>query len=304
MIIINTILPIFLLILLGYILKLLKFPDENFWKHLDKFNYFLLFPSLLIYKLSTADIENIEYTLLATILFTFFIGSVILLILNKIINFQNHSFTSIYQGSIRFNTYIFLALVDILFGDPGIVIAAFLLTFSIPLVNILAISVFNYFIPTAKLTLLTFLKSIFTNPLILACIIGGSLNYFDVTLPIILNTTLSLLSGAALPLGLLSVGIGLYLSTIKDLKVELITGSIIKLIILPIIAYLFGTYLNLDPIYLAIIVLFVAVPTAPTSYALARQLGGDLKLISSLISIQTILSLITISVLMQLLGLV
>ncbi|MGB3751008.1 MAG: AEC family transporter, partial [Arcobacteraceae bacterium] len=115
MLIINTLTPIFLLILLGYFFKHLKFPDEDFWKHLDKFNYFVLFPALLVYKLSTADIHDIiSFDFIIVAALALFVVSVLIMVLNKIMKFENSSFTSIYQGAVRFNTYVFLALTNAL----------------------------------------------------------------------------------------------------------------------------------------------------------------------------------------------
>ena len=298
--IINTLVPIFFLILLGYFFKFIKFPHEDFWKHLDKFNYFVLFPSLLVYKLSTAninEIKNFDFILVAII--SLLIISTILIIYNKIKPYNDDAFTSIYQGAIRFNTYVFLALVDTLFNDSGLIIAAILITFLIPVINILCITIFCLYIPNSKVTFVSFSKSIIKNPLILACILGGSLNYFSFHLPLVLETTLSILSMAALPLGLLSVGVGLHLSSINETKSELIVSSISKLILVPIVMFIVGNIFELEYIYVSILILFAAMPTAPSAYVLARELGGDMKLISSIISIQTIISIVTISVFIQ-----
>ncbi len=66
------------------------------------------------------------------------------------------------------------------------------------------------------------LKSIITNPLIIACILGGGINYLDFTLPIITLNLLKILSASALPMGLLSIGFSLDLSSVKEAKAELI----------------------------------------------------------------------------------
>ncbi len=299
-IVIDILIPIFLLILLGYFFKRINFPHEDFWTYLDKFNYFVLFPSLLIYKLSTANIQNInniDFILVATL--SIIILSIILIIYNKLFPSKKDAFTSIYQGGVRFNTYVFLALVDALFKDTGLVIAAFLIAFIIPLLNVFSIGIFSLYIPNVKVTFLSFFKSIFKNPLILACIFGGSLNFMGISLPILIENTLSILTLAALPLGLLSVGVGLHLSDISNTKSQLIVSSISKLIILPIIMLCIGYMFNLEKSYLSILILFASIPTATSAYILAKELGGDTKLMSSIISIQTIVSIITISIFMQ-----
>lgn len=299
-IVMDLLIPIFLLILLGFFFKKIKFPHQDFWTYLDKFNYFVLFPSLLVYKLSTANINSItsvDFILVSTI--AILILSLLLIVYNKLFPTNGSSFTSIYQGSIRFNTYVFLALVDAIFGDYGIVVGALLITFMIPLLNLLSISSFVIYVSDVKITIKSFGKSIFTNPLILACLFGGGINFIGLSLPLVIENTLSILTLASLPLGLLSVGVGLNLSNLVNAKAELIVASIAKLILLPILMLSIGYMFNLEPLYLSIIVLFSSIPTATSAYILAKELGGDIKLMSSIISLQTILSIISISIFIQ-----
>lgn len=292
---INSLLPIFLLILFGYLLRRVNFASEEFWKYLDKFNYFILFPSLLIYKLSTANTSAIDqFSYITLTLGTLMFISILLIVMNRYFQINNSAFTSVYQGTVRFNTYVFLAVVDALLGETALVIAAFLITFAIPFINFLCISIFTWYVPNTKTTLGSFTKSIIKNPLILACMIGGGLNLLDIQLPQILNNCLSLLSTAALPLGLISVGVGLHLANILQTKKEIFLASFMKLLFFPMVMYLFGKLFGIHNVYLNVIVLFAAMPTASSAYILAKELGGDTKLISSIISLQTILSIFTI----------
>ena len=297
MLIINTLLPIFLLISLGYFFKQIKFPDENFWKQLDKFNYFVLFPALLFYKLSSADIKNItNFDFIISSVLVLIIVSILIILVNKILKFENSSFTSIYQGTIRFNVYVFLALTDALLSDEGFVMGLLLMTFVIPIINVLCISVFTVYVPKNKITVVSFLKSVFTNPLIVACILGGIFSVLGWKFPTLIDNTFSILTSAALPLGLLSVGVGLHLSSIKETKSALVITTIGKLIIFPIIMYIVSRLFGIEGEMLFLLILIASTPTASSAYVLARQLGGDLKLMSSIISIQVILSMFTISI--------
>lgn len=295
--IIEALLPIFFLIVLGYFFKRIKFPNEQFWASSDKFTYYVLFPALLIYKLSTATLEGVDgfnfvlAAFLTTLLLTF-----TLMLFNRFIkSFKGDSFTSIYQGAIRFNTYVFLALVDAIFGDSGLVLAALLMTFMIPFINILCIAVFSIYATSDKITIKSFVLSIVKNPLIVACVIGGLLNFFSISLITPVEKTLSILSSAALPLGLLSVGVGLHLSSIKEAKLELVLAIIVKLVVFPIVMYFVAKTLGVTGVALLVLVVFASMPTASSAYILARQLGGDLKLMSSIITIQTLFSIVSIA---------
>ena len=287
----SALIPVFALILIGYFFKRIKFPSHEFWPQADKLTYYVLMPSLLIYKLSNASLSSSNSLgFILSALLAIFFTMIILMLANKIKPTSASSFTSVVQGGIRFNTYVFLALSGAIFGNEGLVLSAIILTFAIPFINILCITIFALYISNEKLNFLYLLKSIVTNPLIIACIIGGSINFLGIHFPVIINNTLEILSKAALPMGLLSVGFGLVIKEIKSSKSELIISSIAKHLIMPILIFIFAKYFELDNMMISIFVLFAVLPTAPTSFILARQLGGDIRLMSSIITVQTLIS--------------
>lgn len=298
--ILTALIPIFSLIMIGYFFKRIKFPSHDFWPQADKLTYYILMPSLLIYKLSTASISSTNTTYyILTALITIFIVLLILFIFNKLLKFQVDSFTSIVQGGIRFNTYVFLALADAILGDNGIVLAAILLTFVIPFINILCISTFALYISQNKLTFMYFFKSIVTNPLIIACFIGGSINFLSIDIPIVLENTIDILGQAALPLGLLSIGFGLVLKEMKSSKKDIIVSSFAKHLLTPVIMFFIANAFSLDKEMIAVLLIFSVLPTAPSSFILARQLGGNISLMSSIITIQTLISSLFIIVVLN-----
>lgn len=293
--IVNTLIPIFSLILLGYFFKRIKFPSTDFWPMADKFTYYVLMPALLVYKVSTSNIDlNETFDLVATALLSIIIVFFSLAILNFFVKFNNKSFTSIMQGGIRFNSYVLLAFVDSVYGDKGLVLAAIVMAFVIPFINVLCISTFALYVRDGKFSLLAFLKTILKNPLIVACVVGGLINAGDITLPVVALKSLTILSGAALPIGLLSVGVGLEFKYIKSAKKELIVSVLAKLIYFPIVIYGIGLFFGLSSEMLAIAVIFGAMPTAVSGYILARELGGDVTLMSSIITLQTLFCMLTL----------
>ena len=287
--ILNSLLPICILISVGYAFKYLKFPSTDFWPMADKFTYYVLMPSLLIYKLSIAKIDlSHTVSLVATTLSSIFLVLVLLVLLNFLLHFENKAFTSIAQGGIRFNTYVFLAFVDTAYGDKGLILAAIVMAFAIPFINVLCISVFAIYTRNGKFSLLSFLKTIVKNPLIGACVIGGMINATGLPLPLFGLKALSILSNAALPIGLLSVGVGLELKYLKHAKKELVVATVTKLLLFPLLSYGVGLLFGLSGTSLSIAVIFGAMPTAVSAYILARELGGDVSLMASIITLQTI----------------
>jgi len=298
--IITALIPIFSLILIGYFFKKISFPSTDFWPNADKLTYYILMPSLLVYKLSNASLEALkDVNFILAGLGGILVLTFILLLIQRSTKIDGASFTSITQGAIRFNTYVFLALASSLFGDEGLIISVLLITFVIPLINVVCIVFFSLFTNKTQLSFISLIKSIFSNPLIIACLLGGSINFIGLNIPISVEKVFYILSLAALPMGLLSVGVGFELSGFRDLKMSILVSSASKLILLPIIMYVIGIMIGLNSLSLSILLIFSAMPTAPSAYILARQLGGNTKLMSSIITLQTFLSIFTIAIIIK-----
>ena len=296
----SALIPVFALILIGYFFKRIKFPSHEFWPQADKLTYYILMPALLIYELSNASLNSKNsFSFVMAALLAIFFTMIILIIINKIKPTNASSFTSVIQGGIRFNTYVFLALSGAIFGKEGLILSAIILTFTIPFINVLCITIFALYVSNDKLNFLYLIKSIITNPLIVACLIGGTINFIGIEFPVVINNTLAILSKAALPMGLLSVGFGLVIKEISSFKSELIISSFAKHLIMPILIFIFAKYFELDNMMISILVLFAVLPTAPSSFILARQLGGNMGLMSSIITVQTLLSALFIIIFLK-----
>nr|WP_228254217.1 AEC family transporter [Aliarcobacter trophiarum] len=256
----------------------------------DKLTYYILMPALLILTLSKAKFDISSINLVLSSLLAISLTLIFLIVFNKLSPTQNSSFTSIVQGGIRFNTYVFLALSGSIFGADGLVIAAIIITFAIPFLNILSISIFALYEENLKINFIYLLKSIFKNPLIISCLIGGFLNLFAINIPLSFENLLKILSSAALPMGLISIGYTLVLKELGSNKKDLTITMFAKFIVLPVFIYFLAKIFNLDTLVISILVLFAIMPTAPSSFILARQLNGDVPLITSIITLQTIVS--------------
>ena len=287
----TAVIPIFSLILIGYLLKKIKFPSYEFWPLADKLTYYILMPSLLVYKLSTSSLDSFNNLyFVSTGLIAISILFCMLVLVNYYFKFKPDAFTSIVQGGVRYNTYILLALVDSLYGDTGLALAAILMMFAIPLINVICVSTFAFYIDENKFNILNLFSSIAKNPLIIACVLGGGLNFLNIKLHISIENTISIISSAALPLGLLSVGFGLIMKDVSSSIKEILVSSIAKLIIMPLIILTIASYFKLSSQMISILVIFAVLPTAPSAFVLARQLKGDVTLMASLITIQTLVS--------------
>ncbi|MGH1484622.1 MAG: AEC family transporter [Cellvibrionaceae bacterium] len=292
MAVIFAIIPVFLIILCGYLCRRYQFPDENFWRGAEKITYFLLFPALLVSKMATASLDGIDFLKPAIVILVLLLSiSVLLLLCKPIMQIRNAAFTSVYQGGIRFNTYIGLAVVFALHGSQGLVVAVVIASMMIPLINILSVLVLEYYGNSdSQQSNKSVIKSVISNPLILACVIGMGINLSGVVLPNVLVETLNIFSRAALPLGLLTVGAALTLQSIQSSTKPLLIASFFKFLLLPMMALGLCVLLEVEPMVRNAIVILTSLPTATASYVLSRQLGGDHELMATIITGQTLLA--------------
>ena len=140
------------------------------------------------------------------------------------------------------------------------------------------------------------------NPLILACVGGALFNLTGIGLPGGTDRLLSLLAAASLPLGLLCVGAALKPEQLGGEIPALTWNSALRLLAMPLLAWGVAWALALPAMESAVLVLFFALPTAPTAYVLTRQLGGDSQLMAGIITLQTLLAAGSLVAIMMLLA--
>jgi predicted permease len=273
--ILGALLPIFLVILSGYAFRRLRFPGDDFWVYAERFTYFVLFPCLLLQRTATASLNLHRVTPMAFALVAAVLTMAFLLFFIRLWwSAGSAAFTSFFQGGIRFNTYVGLSAALALFGDQGLTLAALAIAVLIPLVNLLCVTVLVLLVSPDTRNWHAVLGAIVRNPLILACVAGILLNIAGIGLHSGISDTLNIFGRASLPLGLLAVGAGLNLAALSQSGKTVMLSCILKLLVLPAFMWAASQALNVDSSAMAVAVLFAALPGSPSSYILARQLGG------------------------------
>ena len=292
--------PLFALIVAGYLLRRQAFPNEAFWPGAERLNYFILFPALLLSSLATAPLDNPALPRLAlAVMLALGLAWLALLLVRRLRGWPAGRFGAFTQGTLRFNTYLGLAAVGSLFGQPGLSLAALMLALMVPTVNVLSVwSLTAERGVSARSLLLPILK----NPLILACLAGALINLSGIGLPGGSERLLGLLAAASLPLGLLCVGAALKPEQLSGEVPALLSNSLLRLLAMPLLAWAVAYGLQLPAMESTLLVLFFALPTAPTAYVLTRQLGGDSQLMAGIITLQTLLAAASLPLLLRLLG--
>jgi len=298
--ILTSLLPVFLIIICGYGFKKSKFPGDDFWPGAERIVYYFLYPALLFSSSAGASWEFFSVaSMVWAILAALFVMASLVLLLRPKLSRNDTSFTSVFQGSLRFTSYIGFAAAFSLFGDQGLYLAAVFITVMIPIVNILCVMVLVRY-GGQKSGWYWIFTTVIKNPLILACLSGMAFNLLGLKLPAMAENFTTIIGRGSLPLGLLAVGASLQITSIKQAGYEVIYACLLKLILMPLLMWLSCTLFGVDHLSTTVAVLFAALPGSPLSYILAKQLGGDTRLMSAIIAVQTGISVVSLPVVVAL----
>ncbi len=298
--------PVFALIVLGAVLKRKGPFGEEVWKGLADLCYFVLYPALLIKTLSTANLSEVSISnYSATLISTIAIMTAILLALRPLLSaagISGAAFTSLFQGVTRWHGFVALAVTGLLYGDPGLTYIALTIAIFVPFLNLVNVIVLSVF-ADQEFSFRRLGGQILRNPFILACAIGIALNITGLGLPRVALSFFDILGGGGLGLGLLTVGAGLHFSLHFRNNLVVGLGTVLRLIAMPVLMYYCATFFGIDGLARTVAVIAAAVPTAASSYVLARQMGGDAPLMANIITAQVLAAIITMPVILWFTGL-
>ncbi len=302
-VIILALLPVFLLIALGYGIRRTGFLDESFWAPADRITFYVFFPALLFRGSATADVDALAAGgTVAALMVAIVLVASLLLLLRRRLGVDGPGFTSIFQGSIRPNTYVGLAAGFALYGDAGVSLLAVAILAFVPLVNVLSTTVLAHYADAGATDWRRTVRVVATNPLIIAVLSGFAVNVAGLPLPGIVDTLLDMLGRPALVLGLLSVGAGLDLAAVLATRGPVLLASALRLAVLPGLAAVLLSAFGVSGLAATAALLFAALPTSATSYVMARQMGGDHTLMAGIITLQTIAAMATLPAWLIMLG--
>lgn len=302
--ILAALVPVFLLIAGGWGLQRLRFPGGDFWPLAERFMYFFLFPALLVKETASARIGAHDPLILIATLLSAIAAMTVLTLLCKPA-MSGPTFSSFYQGSLRFNSYVGLGAVVALYGSDGIGLFAVAIAVCVPTLNVLCVTVlirYGAARHTAQLDLLGQLQLIATNPLIIACLVGIALNLLGVRLPAAVNTVAGILGQASIALGLLAVGAALDFGVLRRARWPVIGMCLLNLVAFPLVMAGFALLYGLEGLGRSVVVMWAALPTSAASYILARQLGGDAPLMAAGITATTVAAAVTMPLMLGLLA--
>lgn len=296
----NVVMPLMIVIALGYILHQRGFLSDGFVKNGIKLAFSIGFPCSLINTFSTMNFQEIlNVKLLALVVSVSLLSSVIpLLIVPRFVKDRAIA-ASMIQSMFRANVVVQgVSLLTNVYGEENIAKGTFLIPFIVLINNIMVTIVFVVLLPEKNgggNGVVGAIKKVLTNPLFVGSLIGVALSVFHITLPTLVQSTLSQIGKLATPLSLICMGASMRFDTIRNGLKYTIPTVAVRLVVIPALATLAGIALGFRGIELGSIFLLLSTCSATAGFALAQSMGGDVDIAAQTVCLSVILSAFTVT---------
>lgn len=298
------VLPVFIVLATGNILKKMSIIDDRFIASSNKLIFQITLPALLFLSISKSNIKStFDWRLLVIMFVSILFVSVISLVFSKICGLKPDQTGALMMNSVRGNyANMGLPVFYYVFGEIGLMHSSVLMAFIVPYVSMISIVVLSL-TSGNKSKILPMMKNAIFNPLAMACVAGLVFSYAEVPLPEAIIKSISIISDITLPLALFCVGSSISLGSMKSDFYLSTLSSFMKMVINPAIAFfmisLWGIELNIGA---KALVILLASPAGTVNYVFAAALGGNTRLTASTIVTSHSFSIITFIMWIMILG--
>jgi len=303
----NATVPIFLVMILGGVIKKLNIIDDNFVNKANKYVFIVALPAMLFKDILQSDVKtnfDIRFVLYCMIVTT--VCFVVIWFLTEAFMKDDTMKGSFVQGSFRSSAAILgLAFVQNMYSNAGM--APLMIIAAVPLYNIYSVIVLTFkakkqnedgsLIDTSNVeNIKKACVNIIKNPIIIAIFWGLCFSILNVKFPVIIDKTITSVASTATPIALIVIGAGFEgRKAIKKIKPTII-GSVIKLILQAGIFLPIAIWMGFRNQELVAILIMLASPSTVSCYIMAKSMNNDEVLASSIIVLTTLFSSVTLTV--------
>ena len=294
----NATVPIFLMMVLGMVFRKIGWMDVEFAEKMNKFVFLVPLPVLLFSDLATVDFEevwNIRF-----VIFCFIVTFISIAIVSGISflwkdrTIQGEFSQSSYRSSAAL---LGIAFIQNIYGNAGM--APLMIIGSVPLYNVMAVVVLSFFQPERKAldreVWKKTLKGIMTNPIIIGIVAGLIWSALRIPMPLILNKAVSSIGAVATPMGLMAMGAAFDFKKAMGKVKPAVTAAFIKLIGFVAIFLPLAAYLGFRREELIAILVMLGSATTVSSFVMAKNMGHEGVLSSSVVMLTTLFSAFTLT---------
>jgi auxin efflux carrier len=294
----NATMPVFLLMLLGYVFRKIGVIDLEFADKMNRFVFLALLPVLLFKELSLSDfsaIWDLKYLLFC--FFATFFSIMIMCVTSAFLRDKSICGEFIQAGFRSSAALLAYAFVQNVYGEAKIV--ALMVIGAVPLYNVASVVILMLLRPKQgrlnRVVLKNTLKGVIKNPLILGILAGMIWALLKIPQPVIMKKSISTFSAAATPLGLLALGASFDVKEVFSKIRPVLVSSSFKLIILTAIFLPIAIKFGFRDEKLVAVLGMLGSPTTPTSFTMAKGMGHNGALTSGTVMVTTIVSIFTLT---------
>lgn len=292
-----TIVPVFSIILLGWISRKKGFIHADFIGPANSLVFYIAIPAMIFSAISKATLTaHFNFGILVITLTTALVVCILVWIFGHTCRLKKSQLGSYVQISFHGNLgYIGLAVAFYFLGEDGFVKASILTGFLMILQNllsVLALTVNSHQLDSARYGR-TIVRNLVGNPVVLSAMAGIICSFLNVPIPLIVQRSLDILSGMALPMALLIIGASISFQDVRHKMKWVLSAISFKLILMPGLGYVGYRALGFSPEEYLPGLILLASPTATISYVMAKEMKGDPDLAVIAISMCTLLSALT-----------
>ena len=297
---INVTMPIFLVMVIGYILKQIGMLDDNFVTVANKFNFKVTLPFMLFKDIAGVDIKavfDIKYVLfcaiVSTICFWVVWGTAKLLVRDKTLR------GAFVQSSFRGSAAVMgLAFIQNIYGSSAM--GPLMIVSAVPLYNIFSVIVLTFEANDStgidkKAKIRQAGINICKNPIILSILAGLIVGLLGIQFPTLVNKTVSSVAQMATPLALITIGAGFEGRKALAKIAPTMAASMIKLVLQPLVFLPVAAWMGFSGEKMIAILIMLASPTTPSCYIMAKSMNNDEVLTASVIVTTTLMAAFTLT---------
>ena len=297
---INVTMPIFLVMVIGYILKQIGMLNDNFVTVANKFNFKVTLPFMLFKDIAGVDIKavfDIKYVLfcaiVSTICFWVVWGTAKLLVRDKTIR------GAFVQSSFRGSAAVLgLAFIQNIYGSSAM--GPLMIVSAVPLYNIFSVIVLTFEANDStgidkKAKIRQAGINICKNPIILSILAGLIVGLLEIQFPTLVNKTVSNVAQMATPLALITIGAGFEGRKALAKIAPTMAASMIKLVLQPLVFLPVAAWMGFSGEKMIAILIMLASPTTPSCYIMAKSMNNDEVLTASVIVTTTLMAAFTLT---------
>lgn len=303
----NTTMPVFLVILLGWFLRRVGILNEGFCKPADQYVFKCALPVSLFLSIAKMDVYS-DFDP-AFCLFCFTVTAVVFLgvwALTSRLMKDKALIGEFSQAAVRSSAAILgVALNTNIYGDAGMV--PMMVLSAVPFFNVYAVLILQFsphvdengrlIAPERDggAAVKRALCNVAKNPIILGILLGVPFSLLRVKLPTILSSTLNTIGGTATPVALLAVGASFSSGEAAKCVKPALLATAIKLFILPAIFLPIAAMMGFTGSAMIAILIMVGSPTTVSCYVMARNMGYKGVLTSNVVMLATVLSSVSLT---------